>query len=328
MIETQKMQADTRPSVDTRDVDEAREAIGRIFCPHFLLVDGAWKNGFHAVHNVLEEPGYSVNFVSYGSAVEIDPGELSRFFLLQLPLKGEALVRCGDKETNAAAGRYATLLSPTLSTRMRWTEGCEKMIVLLKRDAMESYFETLTHEKTETIEFDPTIDLTSSLGQGIAQHATLMSNAAKSAGGLPETYRVLLRDGLANLLFSGLSHNKSRVLQRSVQDSGPVPVKRAEDYIQMNADRPIAAGDIAEAAGVPLRTLQDSYKKARGQTLMEALQDARLVRLRQTLLKPSADISVADAVFSCGLGHLGRAAFAYRERFGETPSQTLRRVKG
>ena len=327
MIDIGKQQLDARPVVDTRDVDEAREAIGRIFCPHFLLVDGRWKNGFHAIHNVVEETAHSINAVSYGSAVEIDPGELSRFFLLQLPIKGDAVVRCGGKETYAARGRTATLLSPTLLTRMRWGEGCEKLIVLLQRDLVESHFENLAHERSERIEFDPAIDLTSGIGAGIFQHSMLMSSAAKDQERFPEAYRVLLRDGLVNLLLNGLSHNRTDLLQHPVQSACSSSVQRAEDYIRANAEHSITVADIAQAAGVPLRTLQESYRKAKGQTLMEAVQDARLELLRNTLLKPSADVSVADAVFASGLGHLGRAAFAYRERYGETPSQTLRRVR-
>ncbi|MBN9274969.1 MAG: helix-turn-helix domain-containing protein, partial [Mesorhizobium sp.] len=35
--------------------------------------------------------------------------------------------------------------------------------------------------------------------------------------------------------------------------------------------------------------------------------------------------SVTDAAYAAGFGHLGRAASAYRRRYGETPSETLRR---
>jgi hypothetical protein len=81
-------------AVDTRSPDDAREAIGRIFCPHFLNPIGRNTEAFHARHHTALQVDYSVNFVAYGSTVEIDPGELSRFFLLQLPLKGSARVRC------------------------------------------------------------------------------------------------------------------------------------------------------------------------------------------------------------------------------------------
>ncbi len=85
MFDAQEKPLQHHGLVDTRAVDEARDAIGRIFCPHFLDVRDRSAEGFHAVHNAVEQPGYSVNFVAYGAEVEIDPGELSDFFLLQLP---------------------------------------------------------------------------------------------------------------------------------------------------------------------------------------------------------------------------------------------------
>ena len=113
-------------AVDTRSPDDAREAVGRIFCPHFLNPVGREAAMFHARHHTVEQAGYSMNFVAYGSKVEIDPGELSRFFLLQVPIRGAATVRCGTMATDVEAGRRASILSPTLGTRMTWEEGCEK----------------------------------------------------------------------------------------------------------------------------------------------------------------------------------------------------------
>ena len=36
------------------------------------------------------------------------------------------------------------------------------------------------------------------------------------------------------------------------------------------------------------------------------------------------DVSITDIAFDLGFTHLGRMAGAYREKFGETPSATLR----
>jgi AraC-like DNA-binding protein len=311
--------------VDTRDVDDAREAIGRIFCPHFL-VPGGDRTRFHARHHAAPQPGYSVNFVAYGANVEIDPGELSRFFLLQIPLEGSANVRCGTRASGVKAGESASLLSPTLASRMHWNEGCEKLIVLFWREQIEALFEAMTHEKAGAIEFEPEIDLRSAVGQGIAQHAQLLLHAAEQGALLSDTYRVALRDGLATLLLTGLVHSGSRTLQRARADVGPRAIRRAVQFIEAEFSRPIAVTDIATAAGVSLRTLQDGFRKTRGETLWQAVQNVRLDRLRAAL-QNSTETSVAGAVLSCGLGHLGRAAASYQARFGESPSETLRRAR-
>ncbi|MCX5495644.1 AraC family transcriptional regulator [Kaistia dalseonensis] len=311
--------------VDTPDVDEAREAIGRIFCPHFL-VPRTETALFRARHHAVSQPGYSVNFVSYGAEVEIDPGELSRFFLLQIPLKGGAEVRSGARATMAEAGRRATILSPTIASRMVWGEGCEKLIVLMWRESVEQLCGQLTSTQSGAIEFEAGFDLTSPVGQGVLHHAQLLLNAAEQGASLPDAYRVMLRDGLATLLLSGLAHSRSALFARPEPECGPRAVRQALQFIEAEYARPISVADIAEASGASLRALQDAFRKARHETLWQAVQGVRLEKLRASLIAATETTTVATAVYAVGLGHLGRAAAAYQARFGESPSETLRRA--
>ena len=198
-------------AVDTRSPNEAREAIGRIFCPHFLSPVERNPQTFHARHHTVEQSGYSVNFVSYGATVEIDPGELSRFFLLQIPLKGSARVRCGTVSADVGAGVAASLLSPTLPTRMTWQEGCEKLIILISRETLEAQFEALTRETSRAIEFQTGIDLNTFCGRALLQHAGTMLAAAEEGDTVAKPYQVLLRDGLSTLLLTGFASNRSEV---------------------------------------------------------------------------------------------------------------------
>ncbi|UVC07959.1 helix-turn-helix domain-containing protein [Rhizobium sp. TH2] len=312
-------------AVDTRAPDDAREAIGRIFCPHFLNPLGASAGSFHARHHTVQQIDYSVNFVAYGSTVEIDPGELSRFFLLQLPIKGSAKVRCGTVAADVQAGMGGSILSPTLGTRMTWNEGCEKLIVLLRREAVEAQFEVLTHERMRTIEFDTGVDLTGLVGSAIWQHAQLMLGAAEAGDSVPDAYRMLLRDGLTTLLLSSLASSVASAFQRPAPPAGPIAVRRAQEFMAANAERAISMAEIAAASGVSLRSLQDAYRKSRNRTLGEGLLALRLERFRAALVALDGMPSVSAAAFAAGFGHLGRAAAAYRERYGETPFETLKR---
>ncbi|CAB4786644.1 unannotated protein [freshwater metagenome] len=83
---------------------------------------------------------------------------------------------------------------------------------------------------------------------------------------------------------------------------------------------------MARAAGVSIRSLQDGFKRYVGMSPTEYLRDVRLNRVREDLLSERAlSTSIADIAFSWGFTHLGRFAKTYHDRFGELPSETLRR---
>jgi AraC-like DNA-binding protein len=311
--------------VDTRSPDEAREQIGRIFCPHFLNPLQARPERFHARHHSARQAGYSMNFVAYGATVEIDPGRLQDFFLLQVPLRGSAHVRCGTVAADAQAGRMASILSPTLPTRMTWHEGCEKLIVLIDRQTVEAQYAALAGAPAEAIEFHSEVDLASGLGPLLDQHLGLMLAAAENPTPAPEAYLVSLREGLIALLLTSLQHSGRARLTGEAPLPAPAAIRRAEAFIAANASQALSMAEVAAAAGTSLRALQEGFRRYRHSTLSRAVQDARLARFRQALTNPENDASVAHLAFAAGLWHLGRAAQAYRARYGETPSQTLKR---
>jgi len=86
---------------------------------------------------------------------------------------------------------------------------------------------------------------------------------------------------------------------------------------------PLSLGDIAQASGVPTRTLLESFKRFRNTSPIRYLRDVRLDEAREALIAGSVS-TAAEAAMSAGLMHLGRFSREYAERFGEKPSDTLR----
>ena len=62
-----------------------------------------------------------------------------------------------------------------------------------------------------------------------------------------------------------------------------------------------------------------------GRSPQAVLRDIRFEAARRELLQGSPDTKVMDVALRCGLPHLGRFSVEYRRRYGETPSQTLKR---
>ena len=113
----------------------------------------------------------------------------------------------------------------------------------------------------------------------------------------------------------------------TVSGSGPEHdrVRRALEFVHEHAREPIGTPEIAAAAGLSARGLQQSLRRHLDQTPGELLRGVRLDGARSDLVRGDRDeTSVADVARSWGFGHLGRFSATFRARFGELPSELLR----
>ncbi|WP_407187932.1 AraC family transcriptional regulator [Bradyrhizobium centrosematis] len=315
--------------VTTDDVDEAAEAIGRIFCPHDLKPAQARAAGFSARHNCAAFDGFSINYVAYGGSVCIDPGCLERFFLVQVPLAGTAHIRAGLTELEAAPERTASLLSPTIPTRMVWRD-CAQAILLLDRRMVEQRAAALSGRAAGAVEFDPGIDLEAPAGRALrASLAELMTLAERlgPSGRLSAVAMADWRELLLDHLLNGQRHGLSDAIQTFSGRAERLPraLRAARDHLADNAGEPLDLAQLACASGIGIRALQLGFRRHFGLSISQMLLDMRLAGLHARLAQASPDASITDIAFDLGFTHLGRMAGAYREKFGETPSATLRR---
>jgi AraC-like DNA-binding protein len=104
-------------------------------------------------------------------------------------------------------------------------------------------------------------------------------------------------------------------------------VRRAKAFIDDNRHLPIQVTDVAEAARMSVRGLQELFRRETGQTPMQYLRTARLEAAHRDLraADPTLGDTVGEIAQRWGFAQLPRFAAAYREQYGEYPSQTLRR---
>ena len=83
--------------------------------------------------------------------------------------------------------------------------------------------------------------------------------------------------------------------------------------------------DLCKVAGVSQRTLQYAFQELFGLSPMAYLTRLRLHRVRQALRTTRAPSTRVSAVaLDWGFWHFGDFSRAYRECFGERPSDTLK----
>lgn len=108
-------------------------------------------------------------------------------------------------------------------------------------------------------------------------------------------------------------------------DAPSLRLKRAIDYIQANLSHPLTLADVAAAAGLSVRSLQDKFRQETGRTPVQFIIDQRLARAHEDLLAVAkATWSIAEIARHWGFVHVSDFGQRYRRLYGCTPSQTRR----
>jgi AraC-like DNA-binding protein len=103
-------------------------------------------------------------------------------------------------------------------------------------------------------------------------------------------------------------------------------LRRLEDFLGANSDRPLYAAELCAAAAVSDRTLRETCHEHLGMGPGRYLGLRRMHMARRALRTADpASATVTEIATNYGFWELGRFAVAYRSLFGESPSVTLRR---
>ena len=99
------------------------------------------------------------------------------------------------------------------------------------------------------------------------------------------------------------------------------------DYIDANLTRTIFLTELEKFANLSARAIQYEFLRQFGCSPMAWILERRLQLAHQRLLRAGADDSVTKIALDCGFTNLGRFAMCYRTKFGEAPSDTLKRTR-
>jgi AraC-like DNA-binding protein len=137
--------------------------------------------------------------------------------------------------------------------------------------------------------------------------------------------RIELIETLLSTLGSAYEFEPDRGEQAKQAQS--LIVKSAEDFALAHRGDLLYVSDLCRAASVSERALQYAFKTILGLTPVAYLTRLRLHHVREKLLAASrGSTTVSIAAIDGGFWHFGEFSRAYKECFGELPSDTLRRA--
>lgn len=308
------------------DLDEARAIVAGKFCDHQLDIQ-ADKARFHASHHRVEGRKVSLNVISYGADVRIEPGALGSFYLVQIPIEGGAEIENGAGLIESDT-RRGSILNPHRETRMRWRAGCRQLLLQIDAAALQRHAERMTgFSLNAQVSFDTAVDERNGAVSTWVNQLRACFLAADRHGLFTDQRQhtqAMVEDQLITGLLQAQPSEISELLARDRACGNP-HVRRAKRVIRERLGEVLTLSDVAEAVGVTARSLQLGFRAETGQTPMQFLRRERLHYARHLLRHASDGDRVGDISLRAGFPHFGRFSTVYKEAFGESPSDTLRR---
>ncbi|CAN5162938.1 AraC family transcriptional regulator [soil metagenome] len=300
---------------ESNDVDDTRERISRVMQPHELVpVERPRGAPAHMDFARIGRIGFGA--IRFGESMHVDVGAIDDYHLVMFCLSGHAAVRVDGQRFDVDAG-HGMICAPEKTFSAELSADCEQFVVRLDRAAVES------HTGRRDLRFASRLSLdTAALRPWLQQIGALVTSAASmDRFAQPSVATTEMERLLVALLAAGqpVSHES---FAGGAAAAGYV--QRAEDWLHAQADEAVTLGEIAAAAGVPVRTLLEGFNRLRGTSPVRYLRDLRLDRARSRLML--GDGPVARVAFDAGFAHLGRFSAIYQGRYGEAPSATLRRA--
>lgn len=236
---------------------------------------------------------------------------------------GAVQVRQGA-HTAVSSGTVGAALRCLPGTRGLSSDNSVRTNLSIEADALEHALSTMLDDRLkERLDFFPVVDWSAGLARSVVGLMDYLVADAKRPDGLVTNELALasFNDTLLRAIVLGLRHNYSDRLAAPASAALPVPVRRAEDFMRAHAEKPVRMADVAAAAGCSLRTLEASFERVRTTTPFAAFRAIRLDKVNEALRR-GADEPIVAVARRYGFTNAGRFATAYRERFGELPSDT------
>lgn len=310
------------------DIVEARSVLNRFYYP---VAVGMPENvaDLQLGVGVIQLGPLTVGQLSFPSSVTLLVAELDAYHV-SMPTHGYLRARHAGHEVVAgpATGVIFGPGSPVYTSR---EANSAELAVKVERKALEEELSGLLGRPIEgPLGLPLEVDLSTGPGYSWSRLIRLLCDELEFRHSL--FYEPLMAEQLRCTVLSGLllslPHRYHAELTGPVNAGPPRAIRRVVDVIQSEPERPFTVTDLARTANMSVRSLQEGFRRHVGTAPMSYLQEVRLGRAHDALRRADPTrMTVAAVAHRWGFAHLGRFASAYRSRFGESPSETLRSAR-
>ena len=302
-------------TASSQELGDFSDAVARAYFPHQLVVKR--RPAGPADLRAVDLGPVRLARIGWGSEVSVEsdhPGA----WAVNVPRSGVLEAQIGGHHVLSLDGQ-ATVCPPDEQTRMtRWSADCSIVGMRVERAYLAGEVTALVGLHTDRLPAQ--VDLRTESGRAwIGLLASIGTEALRNPA--------LARDERVGRRLAG-TLTAAFVAACFPDEPGcgtvrPRIVSRVVEAMETDPARDWTAAELAREAGVGIRRLQQGFQRYLGRTPTQQLLLIRLERVHADLLTGNGH-SVSEVANRWGFTHLGRFAASYRERYGVSPSETLR----
>ncbi|MCD2198053.1 AraC family transcriptional regulator [Actinomycetospora endophytica] len=287
--------------------------------------------GFAFTFQGLRAPGFSFAEMHHNLGFDCEAESMERAVILSEMLAGHVTVSGRDRDITPAV-HEPYLVTPGEPWRVRW-DAIRSRAVTLDQVVLDRAAADLGWQGGQ-VRFSGCAAVSPAAvryARAVTEHVrtSIAADDDLVASGLllAEAARTLAVATLYSFPNNALDALGDPTRRTSAVSEPPAVVRRAVEFIEAEAHRDIGPDDIAAAARVGVRGLQSAFRRYRDQTPTEYLRQVRLEHAHQDLV--AGDTTRGDGVAAIaarwGFAHPGRFSVQYRQSYGCSPRDTLRR---
>jgi AraC-like DNA-binding protein len=314
----------------TSDRDEAEQLVSELYLPSHLDVSrGTAPLNMDVV--ALQLGAITAGRLSYGRRVRLRTADAQNFHV-NTPLRGLATSRRGSADPVVRGPGRGLIFSPGASAEMSWSSDCTQLCLMIPRARLEAELERLLGRSIRSrLSFDFTANPRISVGRRWPNIVNLVAEELDHSNDrrLHSIAAGHIEGLVLDTLLLGYSHNYSEAALEHIRHAPRAAIRQAMELIEERPSEPWSTVRLATEVHLSARALQDGFSRDVGIPPMTYLRDVRLRRTHEALRQATREATTVQAVArNWGFLHMSRFATAYREAFGELPSETLSRELG
>lgn len=312
----------------TQSIETANQCLNQIIGPHELL-HLSDKDPLNFSFQGEHLGGIIMGDLIYGQDVifKTQYQQDMHFYCITRPKIGKPLFR-QEGSMFEASHSHAAIVSPSDKFEIEIKADCVQSFISISKPLLENTLSDLIQRPLDQpIEFE---HIMSTQNQRIHEWWNLLeyfssySKQEMRFDCLMNEVRHDFEKIVVKSLLLSQPHNYSHFLNDG-HNNDPEFLKRALKFIHDNIQHPICADDLERIAGVSKQKLSKVFRERMKVSLNSYIRYYRLKCIYQELSVAQDKKNITNIAMKWGISHLGRFSLEYKQQFGESPSDTVRK---